>query len=296
MPLTKAKSGVIADGSITSSKLDVGRSDGTGAAKLPTGTTAQRPTTPTDGMIRKNTTTSALEFYDTNGGWTSINTWLDSQPMGDFSQVVGYGFENNLLDYSGAYNATSSNMTYSSGYYGQAATFNGSNSVVNYPTSLVVSGNSARSISLWSFITSGATGRQLLVGTGIHGTTNAAFDFEANSYSAGSISTNYGIHWWGNGQKFSGNSGVIYNQWVHLVVTHSGGNLSAATRLYINGAYVGDLSAINQTFSTSGATVHQSGYRTLYSDMPLNGKIDQYRLFNRVLTDAEINKIFTTGR
>lgn len=36
----------------------------TGAAQLPVGTTAQRPATPVTGMMRVNTTTVKLEYYN----------------------------------------------------------------------------------------------------------------------------------------------------------------------------------------------------------------------------------------
>jgi len=45
--------------------------EGTGAVKLPSGTTAQRPTTAVAGMLRLNTTTTALEFYD-GSSWQTI--------------------------------------------------------------------------------------------------------------------------------------------------------------------------------------------------------------------------------
>lgn len=73
MPLTKIKSGVIADGNITATDLDVGNSNGTGALALPIGTSAQRPSTPIDGHFRKNTTISALEYYDSSSAkWLGI--------------------------------------------------------------------------------------------------------------------------------------------------------------------------------------------------------------------------------
>jgi hypothetical protein len=46
--------------------LDVG---GTTAIKMPVGTTAQRPTA-ADGMMRLNSTTGKIEYY--NGGWNSL--------------------------------------------------------------------------------------------------------------------------------------------------------------------------------------------------------------------------------
>ena len=40
----------------------------TGATKIPTGTTAQRPSVPTNGMVRYNTTLNKLEGYS-NSAW-----------------------------------------------------------------------------------------------------------------------------------------------------------------------------------------------------------------------------------
>jgi hypothetical protein len=46
----------------------------TGAIKVPTGTTAQRPASPTNGMTRYNTTTGQLEVYNTASGWANAGT------------------------------------------------------------------------------------------------------------------------------------------------------------------------------------------------------------------------------
>ena len=47
--------------------FDVG---GTAAIKIPVGTTLERPASPSNGMLRVNTTTGRLEYY--NSGWNSI--------------------------------------------------------------------------------------------------------------------------------------------------------------------------------------------------------------------------------
>lgn len=44
----------------------------TGALTLNSGTTAQRPATPADGMVRNNTTDDRIEFYE-NGTWVNLN-------------------------------------------------------------------------------------------------------------------------------------------------------------------------------------------------------------------------------
>jgi hypothetical protein len=54
-------------------------SSGTGAWKMPVGTTAQRPSVPASGMIRQNSTTGNPEWYD-----TTSSQWLQ------FTQAAGY--------------------------------------------------------------------------------------------------------------------------------------------------------------------------------------------------------------
>ncbi len=114
----------LADGSLTGSKVGAGISatnittgtltlTGTGATKLPTGTTAERPASAAEGQIRYNTTERAMEFWNgtnwylmspkilflkdvkadgTNGGSYTVNTWrardLNTQ-QGDASMLSG---------------------------------------------------------------------------------------------------------------------------------------------------------------------------------------------------------------
>jgi hypothetical protein len=59
----------IANGAVTNTKLDVVSLDGTGAAQMPAGTTAQRPSGAV-GYFRLNTTTNNPEWYD-----TVLSTW-----------------------------------------------------------------------------------------------------------------------------------------------------------------------------------------------------------------------------
>jgi hypothetical protein len=53
-----------------------------GAITLPTGTTAQRPSSSAVGMIRYNTTTSTYERYDSSG-WTAITTTSSTSDLSD---------------------------------------------------------------------------------------------------------------------------------------------------------------------------------------------------------------------
>lgn len=68
----------LAAGAAYQAFLDVASSNGTGAMRLPVGTTAQRPTGQA-GLIRQNSTTGNPEWFD-----TTTSTWLQ------FSQPAGY--------------------------------------------------------------------------------------------------------------------------------------------------------------------------------------------------------------
>jgi len=75
-------------GQITPTLLDSTSQLGTGALQIPVGTTAQRPASPTNGMIRKNTTTGALEFWDPSSlSWIGITPF--SATGGAISSVGG---------------------------------------------------------------------------------------------------------------------------------------------------------------------------------------------------------------
>ncbi|MCX5792529.1 MAG: hypothetical protein NTY45_10030 [Elusimicrobia bacterium] len=63
--------------------LDVG---GTGAIKIPVGTTGERPASPANGMVRLNTTTGKLEYY--NGAWYSIGAVVATG--GTVTEIGGY--------------------------------------------------------------------------------------------------------------------------------------------------------------------------------------------------------------
>ena len=79
------------------------------ALKLPSGTTAERPTSPSTGEWRYNTTTNLVEFWD-GGAWRDLqsedippipsenfNTVLYTGDGGAARQVTGVGFKPDLV-------------------------------------------------------------------------------------------------------------------------------------------------------------------------------------------------------
>lgn len=78
---------------------------GTGATKIAAGTTAQRPGTPTTDMIRKNTTTGYLEYYDpSTGEWLGIGAF---QASGGNSVTDAGGYRYHTFTSSGTFTVSS---------------------------------------------------------------------------------------------------------------------------------------------------------------------------------------------
>jgi hypothetical protein len=64
----------------------------TGAVTLPVGTTAQRPGTPVNGMMRVNTTANTLEVYSTNNSsWNTVSSFINPPTSIDILVVAGGG-------------------------------------------------------------------------------------------------------------------------------------------------------------------------------------------------------------
>ena len=223
----------------------------------------------------------------------------------DSSTVSYYSFDaSSLADSQGFATLTASNVLYSPGKTtgGLSAQFYGTSGGYYDVTNSTLSGNGARSVSMWVYNHSGNTGRQLLWGQGNFGTAtpnNKNFDVEANVYDSGSISTKYGVHYWGDGIPFT-NAEVIYDQWVHLVVVHDGGDINTTnTRMYINNVG-GYLPTKTVSFSiTSGSNRICMGLRYYRDgstpDLQFTGKLDQVRVFNKALTAAEVAVLYNNG-
>ena len=82
---TLESSVIPADGTITNAKLNLGQ-----YLQLPSGTTAQRPASPVNGMIRFNTTTNYTEEYR-GGNWVNISNAFEATG-GTVTESGGYTY------------------------------------------------------------------------------------------------------------------------------------------------------------------------------------------------------------
>jgi len=188
------------------------------------------------------------------------------------SNIALYQFEDNANDTTGNYNGTASNITYTTGKYGNAAGFNGSNSAIVVPNNILTTND--HSISLW-FNLDDTDGIQTAI----------EFDFENRiifrPVSSDSNKANIGSSgWFNHGLSFS------TNQWYHLVITFSAGN---PFKIYVDGvlSYTGSNSNIN---TQSNDNIIGAGNAS--GGNGLDGKIDQVRIFNKAISAEDVATLY----
>jgi hypothetical protein len=240
---------------------------------------------------------TATDSYGTNGfhlDFANVTTGLNISTyststhdiFSDSSAIATYSLNGNATDLGGSYNATESNITYGTGKFGQAAIFNGSNSVISR-TDQVLPTSGDYSISLWFNPASGFL--STLFGL----------------FSSFEFGTSNGIGIYGNGlSDFICNFGSIgqsvlitsipSGRWIHCVAVLDGTTGS----LYIDGAHMGSTTASN-TINTScdfklGYSGRTSNGNYNYNQY-FNGSIDEVRVFNKALSISEIETLYTTG-
>eukprot|EP01084_Bolivina_argentea_P315196 546022_1 len=144
----------------------------------------------------------------------------------------------------------------------------------NFPALL----NSERTITAWFKATNG--GMVVSVGSA-HANTpyNEQFAFHTNNMLYGG----------GNSNDFTFSSASSYSSaiWYHVVVTKEGNN----AQLYINSIYIG--STAGHTYST-GLSNTQNILIGVWNDPNryFNGDIDEVRIYNRALTQREIDAVY----
>jgi hypothetical protein len=181
------------------------------------------------------------------------------------------------------------------GRIGQALQFDAAGDVLNAGSNAVFT-LTDRTISAWIYPTSfgegGNNGR--IVDKG--GSTGWSLSVESPS------AMEYFVDCSGGSPSLSAitvNGAIGLNRWQHVVLTATSSTRLAAVQFYVNGAQVG----LNGGASTDCTTEKSgdSGDSLLIgnsSDNPFtfDGSIDDFRVYNRVLTSDEIKRLYNMGR
>jgi len=174
--------------------------------------------------------------------------------------------------------------TFAAGRVGNAVNLSGSSQFVSMPTG-VVSGLNDFTISAWVNETSTSAWRRVFdFGTGT--TVNMFL-----TPQSGSGTIRFAITTGGSGaeQRINGTAALPTGTWKHVAVTLSG-NVGI---LYVDGVEVGRNSAMTLRPSSLGNTTQNWIGRSQYADPFLAGKVDEFRIYNRALSPAEVQALFT---
>src|SRR5262249_58894639 len=105
---------------------------------------------------------------------------------------------------------------------------------------------------------------------------------------AGSPSNQPNVYLWaGSEQGIAGASSLPLNTWSHLAATYSSG----ALRLYVNGSQVASGTGTGNINTSTGAL--RIGGNNIWGEY-FTGRLDEVRIYNRALSQAEIQSDMTT--
>ncbi|MDQ6739398.1 MAG: putative Ig domain-containing protein, partial [Actinomycetota bacterium] len=197
---------------------------------------------------------------------------------------------NNPNDLIGSNNAVlQSGATYSTGEVGQAFNLvNAANATsgqyvnVVTPIGLPV-GNAARTVEMWfntaTTLASSPNAALFQYGTA---TIEKSFGLVFTAANPGKLMFN------GSGDDLLGTTTVTPNAWHHVAVTYDG----ATVKLYLDGALEGTkaTSVLNTTLDGNGLSIGSRPGVSVF-----NGKLDEVQIFNRALTQAEIQATYYAG-
>jgi hypothetical protein len=167
-------------------------------------------------------------------------------------------------------------------------TFNGIDDVVTVPdpsSGKLDFGTTSFSLSLWVWVEEMVSASDTALDKG-----GSAATYPGYNVSLGTGAWTFNIHDGTTARAVNFASAPRLNQWVHLVAVRDAG--ANQIRAYLNGALAG--TTANATLSLSNTFPLRIGKAHGASDYPFKGQIDDVRIYNRVLTTAQITAL-TSG-
>jgi hypothetical protein len=226
-----------------------------------------------------------------------VGYWpLDRRDMTLTSDTTGTAFDRSGSNAPGRIlNFASISTALSRGKIGQTLNFDGSNDRVSMPVSAAT--GSLGTVTAW-VNTSLAAGTQQSILTS-SGTTDLAHEwrFSINNTGCGYLCITIVENNGGTANVIRGTTQIVLNRWYHLAVTSNGSRYL----FYVNG--VPEAITVQQGTNTgnwfsdiSSRVNYQIGMLTRTADViPFKGYIDEVRVYNRELSQSEINNIYRLG-
>jgi autotransporter-associated beta strand protein len=182
---------------------------------------------------------------------------------------------------------------FAAGKYGNAVSLNGSSQYVALPAGLLT-GLSDFTITAWVYLNSVSTWARIFdFGADID---RNMFLAASSGYSVQFAITKFG----GNGeQTINSPSPLTAGAWHHVAVTLKGSEGTGVGILYVDGLPVGTNNSMAYTPDMIGSLVNcTNNYigRSQYPGDPyLNGKVDDFRIYNGALTPAQISALYASA-
>jgi hypothetical protein len=240
-----------------------------------------------------------IQIFNTGGGPTPTPTSTPTitptptstptptiTPTPSSGPVVYYTFDGNANDSSGnGRNGTLVNgPTFVAGQAGQAVNLDGTDDHVALPSG-IVNGLTNFTVATWVRLDTTSAWRRIFdFGTGT--TVNMFLTPTSGSTIRFAITTG------GSGaeQRINGSAALPTGIWKHVAVTRSGNTGT----LYVDGVQVGQNTSMTLSPASLGTTTQNYIGRSQYADPYLDGQLDQFRIYNRALSAAEVLALFQT--
>jgi len=230
------------------------------------------------GMFPETTLIDKKIVLDIEEPQEYISTVSNVDPFDDDSGVALYQFDGDVLDTGGNYHGTNSGVTFESGKYNQCGYFDGNHQITtNVP---YFTGDFTISAHIK---TDGTAGGYLASEWNSSGGYGIFISIGHDAIGLGAYNGTNQISTWGLVDHDNGNS------WNHVTFSFNGTTDVDGVKLFFNGKEVGSGSSTSAVLS--GAS-HPLYIGTTMHSTQFDGKIDQFRIFNRALNEKEINILY----
>lgn len=222
------------------------------------------------------------------GYWTFDGRDVDvSQPQAEFRDISGYGNHANWLDHA---------TTTVPGKIGQGVQFRDNlNDYAYIASTTVLSGLSVFTACVWINAPDTPTGFPIIIST-VNGGSTSGWDIYLDNNSGYADGMGLGTSFYHGGgavYKQGGSTVIPFNEWVYICAIQNG-NLASNMRLFVNASELslsGTGSGTRASASANAAYIANdaSGSRFV-------GTLDEFRIYNRVLSDDEIIRLYRMGK
>ncbi len=202
---------------------------------------------------------------------------------------------------NGNLNNIATSTFYTPGKIGQAGNFDGTNDYISMGDILDLNGGVPFSISTWALFNDFTNSPSIIGKFDESGSYAYTLEmgqlFETDGSGLGLMlldSSSAGYIGRSTSRK------IVKGVWYHIVGTYDGGSTSSSVKLYYNGVQVDDTNTQGGTFTTiRNVNTPLTIGSLLSSGSPnylIKGKIDDVRIYNRVLSQSEVAQLYNTGR